>query len=81
MELSVAGIHAVVVARVGSPDLLGTRQVEARCMAAQEVCHMASLDDGIVEVFVLFVPEGRPAALDDLRERIRVQEVVDGVLQ
>jgi hypothetical protein len=50
-------------------------------MAAQEVRHMASLDDGIVEVFVLFVPEGRPAALDDLRERIRVQEVVDGVLQ
>ena len=42
---------------------------------------MASLDDGIVEVFVLLVPEGRPAAFDDLRERIRVQEVVDGVLQ
>lgn len=81
MELPVAGVHAVVVVRVGSPDLLGTRQVEACRVAAQEVCHMASLDDGIVEVFVLFVPEGRPAALDDLRERIWVQEVVDGVLQ
>lgn len=81
MELPVVGVHAVVVARVGVPDLLRARQVEACCVAAQEVHHVASLDEGVVAVFVLLVPEGRPAALDDLHERIRVQEVVDGILQ
>ena len=80
MELTVVGVHLIVISSIGFPNLMRLRQMESGGMVMEELLHIGNLQQALIVAAHCIVPSQSSTLFDNAADGIHIDDIVTDVL-
>ena len=80
MELTVVGIHLIVIGSIGFPNLMRLRQMEAGSVVMEELLHIRNLQQALIVAAHCIIPSQSSTLFDNAADGIHIDDIVADIL-
>ena len=80
MELTIVGIHLIVISSIGFPNLVRLRQMEAGSVVMEELLHIGNLQQTLIVAAHSIVPSQSSTLFDNATNSVHIDNIIADVL-